>query len=579
MKKILVKSADSILKPKIVPKEKVNSKSVAKKTHAAKTGSPNVKAIAKRTKVKPPVASSEYAKYAEKTKIFIERALSVHGSKYDYSECICVDSLTKVRIRCPIHGIFETLPSNHISGKSGCSKCSKGLKKTTEQYITEARAKHGDRYDYSECIFTGAKEKVTVKCPTHGKFRQIASIHIKSGCPKCSRRKGTAKFIEEATKLHAQLYDYSKVQYERTDIKVKIICRRCKETFDQSPSHHLQGYGCSNCGGSKKKDTPTFIAEAKKKHGNRYIYDLVKYVSTSTDVDIICRIHGKFSQWPVRHLKGQGCPHCGKGTLTTELFVKQARLKHGKRYNYDSVQYTTAGKKVAIGCYIHGVFKQKPCLHLSGQGCPKCIGRHRTVEEFIAEARRHHGSYYDYSKVKFKKLADRITIICPCHGEFTQTAFKHMNGQGCVACARIFYSKVSIGWLNYRALQLGATIQHAENGGEHMIDGTRYRADGYSKELNKVFEFHGTYFHGHPDFYDPDDKLYTGKTFGEAYQQTLNKEKLIIEKGYDYECMWEHEWHLTLSAIVKIQRAWRARRKHVEYVTKYVLVFPPKKTK
>ena len=112
-----------------------------------------------------------------------------------------------------------------------------------------------------------------------------------------------------------------------------------------------------------------------------------------------------------------------------------------------------------------------------------------------------------------------------------------------------------------------------------MIDGTRYRADGYSKELNKVFEFHGTYFHGHPDFYEPDDKLYTGKTFGEAYQQTLDKEKLIVEKGYDYECMWEHEWQLTLSAIVKIQRAWRARRKQVEYVYEYVLVFPPKKTK
>jgi hypothetical protein len=39
-------------------------------------------------------------------------------------------------------------------------------------------------------------------------------------------------------------------------------------------------------------------------------------------------------------------------------------------------------------------------------------------EEFIEKAKRVHGNKYDYSKVELTKVKDKVTIICPEHGEF-----------------------------------------------------------------------------------------------------------------------------------------------------------------
>lgn len=53
---------------------------------------------------------------------FINKANIIHRNKYDYSEMQYINMRTKIHIKCPKHGIFEQLPSNHLSG-SGCPKC------------------------------------------------------------------------------------------------------------------------------------------------------------------------------------------------------------------------------------------------------------------------------------------------------------------------------------------------------------------------------------------------------------------------------------------------------------------------
>jgi very-short-patch-repair endonuclease len=45
-----------------------------------------------------------------------------------------------------------------------------------------------------------------------------------------------------------------------------------------------------------------------------------------------------------------------------------------------------------------------------------------------------HGDKYDYSKVIYTKMHDKVPIICPKHGEFLQTPSKHLKGQGCRLC-------------------------------------------------------------------------------------------------------------------------------------------------
>lgn len=59
-------------------------------------------------------------------------------------------------------------------------------RKTTEQYIADAVAVHGNKYDYSKVEYRGNRAKVIIICPTHGEFAQNAKSHLRGhGCPKC----------------------------------------------------------------------------------------------------------------------------------------------------------------------------------------------------------------------------------------------------------------------------------------------------------------------------------------------------------------------------------------------------------
>jgi very-short-patch-repair endonuclease len=58
-----------------------------------------------------------------------------------------------------------------------------------------------------------------------------------------------------------------------------------------------------------------------------------------------------------------------------------------------------------------------------------------TKENFIKKSNQIHGFKYDYSKVNYNKVTDKVCIICPEHGEFWQEARQHYKGQGCPKCS------------------------------------------------------------------------------------------------------------------------------------------------
>jgi len=60
--------------------------------------------------------------FSSNTEEFVEKAKKVHGDRYDYSLVEYVNNHTPVKIICPIHGVFEQDPHNHLAGK-GCSVC------------------------------------------------------------------------------------------------------------------------------------------------------------------------------------------------------------------------------------------------------------------------------------------------------------------------------------------------------------------------------------------------------------------------------------------------------------------------
>ena len=49
---------------------------------------------------------------------------------------------------------------------------------TTEQFLNKAKEIHNDKYDYSKVIYVTTKIKVTIICPIHGEFEQRPSAHM-----------------------------------------------------------------------------------------------------------------------------------------------------------------------------------------------------------------------------------------------------------------------------------------------------------------------------------------------------------------------------------------------------------------
>lgn len=267
-------------------------------------------------------------------------------------------------------------------------------RRTIEQFVERAVFIHGNKYDYSKSIYSGCTDKIEIICPQHGSFWQTSGNHLAGkGCMKCGfqstaskRTSNLSDFIRKAEKIHGSEYDYSKSKYISCHEKIEIICK-IHGSFWQDPHHHLRGQGCSECGAKyvielNKKDClgiDVFVERANKIHDNKYNYSKSIYKKSGSKLEIVCPIHGSFFQKPNHHLGGSGCPKCSdkinadKKRMGLDQFISKANKLHGNRYDYSFVEYKTSPKKVKIICKKHGLFYQAPNSHLSGAGCPKCM--------------------------------------------------------------------------------------------------------------------------------------------------------------------------------------------------------------
>lgn len=258
---------------------------------------------------------------------------------------------------------------------------------TTQDFIQRAVKVHGSRYDYSKVTYVAAITDVTIICPEHGEFKQRPTNHyIGHGCHQCGGNKPLTldNFVERAHKLHKGKYDYSRVKFKNVESKVEILCPD-HGSFFQRLMTHLKGLGCDRCGRvnvAKKlsHSIERFIADARRAHGDKYDYSQVTYVNALTKVTIVCPGHGPFKQNPASHIRDIGCPKCGDESAadlrrtTTGEFISEAKAVHGDQYDYSKTEFKSSHEKVEIGCPVHGSFWQSPANHTKGNkaGCPGC---------------------------------------------------------------------------------------------------------------------------------------------------------------------------------------------------------------
>lgn len=208
-----------------------------------------------------------------------------------------------------------------------------------------------------------------------------------------SKKITTKEWIEKAKEKHNSYYDYSKSIYISVMEYITITCP-IHGDFKQKPRNHIVGSGCKQCGKNKsgvarRLDKSDFLIRADEKHGKKYIYDKVDYVTTKDIITIVCPIHGDFKQKVENHLRGHDCKQCGnkKRAITqktaNDSYIENAKTIHNGLYEYSKTNYTGAKNKVIITCNTHGDFEQVADNHLSGQGCPKCNVRGWSKSEYI----------------------------------------------------------------------------------------------------------------------------------------------------------------------------------------------------
>lgn len=262
-----------------------------------------------------------------------------------------------------------------------------------------------------------------------------------------SKKITTEDFIRRAREVHGDKYDYSKVVYERRDKKVIIIDKSDGSVFEMTPACFLSGQNNPLKKGEKLRKAfsmgkEKFIEKARLVHGDNYDYSKVEYINNRNKVCIICPEHGEFWQAPDKHLQGRGCPKCCKKNkrYTLEEFVEKANEIHGGKYDYSFADYVNNKTKIRIICPEHGEFSQTPTLHLQGCGCKYCKkGSVFNTEDFLKRAREIHGNKYDYSETKYTGANNPVIIICPEHGPFFQKPVNHLNKEeGCPECGKKF---------------------------------------------------------------------------------------------------------------------------------------------
>jgi hypothetical protein len=216
---------------------------------------------------------------------------------------------------------------------------------------------------------------------------------------------------------------------------------------------------------------------------------------------ITCRTHGDFSQKIANHIHlNNGCPKCAKTSrITQQGFLDKAHTIHGDQYDYSNVVWTqqiNVNSKITINCRTHGPFLQNIRNHTVGKnGCPTCAGKTKlTNESFISRAREIHGTKYDYSRVSigddFFVNKTKLTISCEKHGEFNQTAAKHITAKnGCPGCSASKGERAVQVWLDTH--KIVHQPQKTFDGCINTLTGRKLKYDFYVPEYNTCIEFHG----------------------------------------------------------------------------------------
>ena len=334
------------------------------------------------------------------------KAKATHGNRYDYSKVTYVNAKTKIIICClvPGHGEWLASPDGHLRGR-GCPLCGGSNKKTTGQFIEDARVIHGDTYEYENCSYVNSHTNVSINCIHHGAFPQSPTAHLSGqGCPKCGqeiinskKRMSTTDILDLFNKPNnlGGFVTFDEGTYRSMNERMAIQCSiHGKQIPRLVNAMVISIHPCLKCSDPLRYDGLTesqFSAKLDDKFNGQYEIELFDYIGNETRVNLNCSIdgHGGFSIQASALHKSRGCPKCraeqaqlnrnqglqksikDSQTYRKNEWLKQVLKTHGNKYDYSKIVYTKQLGSVTIGCPSHGWFEQVASSHITA-GCRQC---------------------------------------------------------------------------------------------------------------------------------------------------------------------------------------------------------------
>lgn len=273
--------------------------------------------------------------------------MEYYGDQYDYSQIPDEGKWNPnqmLTITCRIHNESKEIRAsrllNHLS-QFLCKKCAsehvvKLIKsnngksyKTLENFKKELQAKYGNKYSFNEGDYKDWQTLMLFHCNEHNEDFSTSPERLLKGtvCESCNdghrkpRKPLTLQeYIEKASKVHHNKYDYSLIKEEDWNGINSYIDIRCPEhddVFNVSARRHLEGKGkCPECWieehGKIYEISPEEIERrGREKHGNKYDYSRITESHRIHDiVNIICPDHGPFETTLSDHFSWKGCPEC-----------------------------------------------------------------------------------------------------------------------------------------------------------------------------------------------------------------------------------------------------------------------------
>ncbi|MCD7710871.1 MAG: hypothetical protein LUI04_05950 [Porphyromonadaceae bacterium] len=268
-------------------------------------------------------------RYQYTTKEWIEAATKIHNGKYQYNLVNYVNAHTKVEIRCPVHGIFTQIPSEHIAGK-GCPYCAHQKFHPTESLAVRF-PEIAAQWDYERNANTGftpqnigidTKQKFYWHCNNGCNHSYLATIAFRvnrnSGCSICHGKQISPD--TSLAKLNPALAaewcaENDKTPFEVTPKSDYEALWKCPNPnhppYKQKVEVRSRGVGCIYCSRRGKKHPKDYEDELHAKFPQIKI--LKPFLKSSERIECQCEKCGYIWQpYPYQLLKSTGCPNCKK---------------------------------------------------------------------------------------------------------------------------------------------------------------------------------------------------------------------------------------------------------------------------